>query len=90
MAVFAASQYRNLGRDRSSAREELKQAIDIWPSNPSIREFQQETTKLATAGSQGVQIFDDLYKRGDHRGIYDRRMDLGFALAEDGLRRHLC
>ncbi len=88
MAVFAASQYRNLG-DIDKARAELKQAIDIWPSNPSIREFQQETTKLATAGSQGVQIFDDLYKRGDHRGIYDRRMDLGFALAEDTARRPL-
>lgn len=86
MAVFAASQYRNLG-DIDKAREELAQAIEIWPSNPSIREFQQETTKLATAGSQGVQIFDDLYKRGDHRGIYDRRMDLGFALAEDASRR---
>ena len=88
MAVFAASQYRNLG-DIDKARAELQQAIDIWPSNPSIREFQQETTKLATAGSQGVQIFDDLYKRGDHRGIYDRRMDLGFALAEDSARRPL-
>ena len=88
MAVFAASQYRNLG-DIDKARAELQQAIDIWPSNPSIREFQQETTKLATAGSQGVQIFDDLYKRGDHRGIYERRMDLGFALAEDTARRPL-
>jgi len=88
MAVFAASQYRNLG-DIDKARAELQTAIDIWPSNPSIREFQQETTKLATAGSQGVQIFDDLYKRGDHRGIYDRRMDLGFALAEDTSRRPL-
>jgi tetratricopeptide (TPR) repeat protein len=88
MAVFAASQYRNLG-DIDKARAELRQAIDIWPSNPSIREFQQETTKLATAGSQGVQIFDDLYQRGGHRGIYDRRMDLGFALAEDPVRRPL-
>ncbi|MFT5826473.1 MAG: tetratricopeptide (TPR) repeat protein [Yoonia sp.] len=88
MAVFAASQYRNLG-DIDRARAELQTAIDIWPSNPSIREFQQETTKLATAGSQGVQIFDDLYKRGDHRGIYEHRMDLGFALAEDTARRPL-
>jgi len=88
MAVFAASQYRNLG-DIDKARGELQTAIEIWPSNPSIREFQQETTKLATAGSQGVQIFDDLYKRGDRRGIYERRMDLGFALAEDTERRPL-
>jgi tetratricopeptide (TPR) repeat protein len=88
MAVFAASQYRNLGQI-DQAREELRQAIDIWPSNPSIREFQLETTKLATAGSQGVQVFDDLYQRGDYRGIYARRMDLGFALAEDGVRRPL-
>jgi tetratricopeptide (TPR) repeat protein len=88
MAVFAASQYRNLG-NIDKAREELAQAIDIWPSNPSIREFQMETTKLATKGSQGVQVFDDLYQRGDHRAIYDRRMDLGFALAEDLERRPL-
>ncbi len=88
MAVFAASQYRNLG-DIDKARAELQTAIEIWPSNPSVREFQQETTKLATAGSQGVQIFDDLYKREDRRGIYERRMDLGFALAEDTQRRPL-
>lgn len=88
MSVFAASQYRNLGQI-DQAREELQQAIDIWPSNPAIREFQLETTKLATAGSQGVQVFDDLYERGDYRGIYERRMDLGFALAEDGVRRPL-
>ncbi|MFW5873970.1 MAG: tetratricopeptide repeat protein [Verrucomicrobiota bacterium] len=88
MAVFAASQYRNLG-DIDKAREELQQAIDIWPSNPSIREFQQETTKLATSGSKGVQVFDDLYEREDRRGIYERRMDLGFALADDAERRPL-
>ena len=88
MAVFAASQYRNLG-DIDRARQELQTAMEIWPSNPSIREFQRETTKLATAGSQGVQIFDDLYDRSDWRGIYERRMDLGFALAEDAQRRPL-
>ncbi|HAV14128.1 MAG TPA: hypothetical protein DCX06_11650 [Opitutae bacterium] len=88
MAVFAASQYRNLG-DIDKARAELQNAIDIWPSNPSIREFQQETTKLATAGSQGVQVFDDLYARKDARAIYERRMDLGFALSDDEVRQPL-
>ncbi len=88
MAVFAASQYRNIG-DIDQARGELQQAIEIWPSNPSIREFQRETTKMATAGSQGVQVFDDLYARGDSRAIYERRMDLGFALASDLDRKPL-
>ncbi|MFU8848773.1 MAG: hypothetical protein ACNA77_08665 [Opitutales bacterium] len=88
MAVFAASQYRNLGQI-DNARAELSQAIDIWPSNPAIREFQMETTKLATAGSQGVKIFDDLYARNDRRGIYERRMQLGFALADDAERQPL-
>ena len=88
MAVFAASQYRNLG-DIDKSRSELQTAIEIWPSNPAIRDFQQETTKLATSGSQGLQIFDDLYKRMDRRGIYERRMDLGFALADDPQRRPL-
>ncbi|NBB77839.1 MAG: hypothetical protein GVY36_00070 [Verrucomicrobia bacterium] len=88
MAVFAASQYRNLG-DIDKAREELQTALEIWPSNPSIREFQKETTLLATAGSQGVKVFDDLYEREDWRGIYERRINLGFALAEDDLRRPL-
>ncbi|PXA03086.1 hypothetical protein DDZ13_13530 [Coraliomargarita sinensis] len=88
MAVFAASQYRNTG-DIEKARGELMQAIEIWPSNPAIREFQMETTKLATAGSQGVQIFDDLYERNERRAIYDRRLELGFALAEDEERKPL-
>ena len=86
MAVFAASQYRNLG-DIDKAREELQTAITIWPSNPAIREFQSETTRLATAGSRGIQVFDDLFKRNDKRGIYERRMELGFALADDPMRK---
>jgi len=86
MAVFAASQYRNLGNIDKS-REELQRAIEIWPSNPSIRDFQQETTKLATSGAKGVQVFDDLYGRADWRGIFERRMELGFALAEDPDRK---
>ena len=44
---------------------------------------------MATAGSQGVVAFDDLYKRNDYRGIYENRMELGFALAEDPQRRPL-
>jgi tetratricopeptide (TPR) repeat protein len=71
------------------ARQELRQAIEIWPSNPAIREFQMETTKLATAGSQGVKVFDDLYQRNDRRAIYERRMELGFALSDDSERRPL-
>jgi hypothetical protein len=88
MAVFAASQYRNTG-EVEKARSELMQAIEIWPSNPAIREFQKETTKLATAGSQGVKIFDDLLKRNERRAIYERRMELGFALADDEERKSL-
>ena len=88
MAVFAASQYRNLG-DIDKARSELQTAIEIWPSNPAIRAFQQETTRMATAGSQGVIAFDNFYKRKDFRGIYENRMELGFALAEDADRRPL-
>ncbi|MGB0743501.1 MAG: hypothetical protein ACPGSB_03145 [Opitutales bacterium] len=88
MAVFAASQYRNIGQI-DQARAELAQAMQIWPSNPAIREFQMETTKLATAGSQGVQVFDDLYERNDRRAIYERRMELGFALSDDSQRKPL-
>lgn len=86
MAVFAASQYRNLG-DVEKARRELARAVEIWPGNPSVREFQKETTEMATAGSRGVRVFDDLYERGDYRAIYERRMELGFALSDDAERR---
>lgn len=86
MAVFAAAQYRNAG-DIKSAREELANAIQVWPTNPTIRDFQTETNRLATASSQGVQIFDDLLKRGDRRGIYANRMELGFSLANDDERK---
>ena len=86
MSVFAAAQYRNAG-DIKSAREELANAIKVWPTNPTIRDFQTETNRLATASSQGVQIFDDLLKRGDRRGIYTNRMELGFALANDNERK---
>jgi len=86
MAIFAAVQYRNLG-DIERAREELMQAIEIWPSNPAISEFKKETTKLATAETQGIRIFDDLYERNDRRGIYENRLQLGSALSEDAERK---
>lgn len=88
MAVFAASQYRNIGQI-DKARQELAQAIEIWPSNPAIRDFQMETTKLATASAQGVQVFDDLYGRSERRAIFERQMELGFALADDPQRKPL-
>lgn len=86
MAVFAAAQFRNAG-DIKSAREELENAMKLWPTNPTIIDFQTETNRLATASSQGVQIFDDLLKRGDRRGIYANRMELGFSLANDNERK---
>jgi len=86
MAVFAATQYRNSGQ-LDETREELMRAIEIWPSNPSITDFQRETTRLTSANSKGVSFFDDLFERSDRRGIYQRRMELGFALADDAPRK---
>lgn len=88
MAVFAATQYRNIGQI-DLARNELERAVKIWPSNPSIRKFQQETSRMATAGSQGEQIFDALIEQDDQRAIYERRMELIVALADDSQRRPL-
>ncbi len=87
-AVFAAAQYRNRGQIEQ-ARDELQRAIEIWPSNPSIRKFQTETSSMTDRGSQAVIAFDELRERGSDRDIYNRRMEFGVALSEDEERRPL-
>ncbi|MFP4673346.1 MAG: tetratricopeptide repeat protein [Opitutales bacterium] len=84
-AVFAAEQYRSQGNiDR--ARDELKRAIEIWPTNPRIREFQTDTTAMTNRRQQAVDAFDSLVEQGAERRIHERRNELGVALIDDDER----
>ncbi|MGJ3244131.1 MAG: hypothetical protein ACFE0O_14395 [Opitutales bacterium] len=81
-AVYAAIQYRDLGQVEQ-ARSELTRAIDIWPSNPRIREFQRETSELTSRGTQGIRLFDNLLAGEKWRDIFERRNELGLAVMND-------
>ena len=86
MAVFAARQYGGVG-NIDAVKEEMTKAAQIWPLNPAIKEFQTDAIQQTSSIARGVQVFDDLFKRGDRRGIYANRIELGFALANDEERR---
>ena len=84
-ALFAAMQHRSLGNvDKAEAA--FREAATIWPDNPRLREFQFEGAKLVDKFVQGKNLFDQLESRKDYRGIQDKALEFGVALAEDPIR----
>ncbi len=75
LAVFAAKEFLNLN-DIAAAREELQKAVEIWPMNPNILRFQEQSSR----GAQGEIAFADMVERQDWRAIFERRVELGQAL----------
>ena len=84
-ALFAAMQHRSLGNvDKAEAA--FREAATIWPDNPRLREFQFEGAKLVDKFVQGKTLFDQLDSRKDYRGIQEKALEFGVALAEDPTR----
>ncbi len=84
-ALFAAMQHRSLGNiDKAEAA--FREAAQIWPDNPRLREFQFEGAKLVDKFVQGKTLFDQLEGRKDYRAIQEKALEFGVALADDPSR----
>lgn len=78
-AVASAGLFRNTD-EPEKAQAELMKAIEIWPLNPDIKKFQDETFSMVKGTTQGLEDFDRLLEKGSYREIFDRRIELGAAL----------
>ncbi|MCW1925538.1 hypothetical protein OKA05_23470 [Luteolibacter arcticus] len=71
--------------DNDKAAQEIKNAMEVWPQNPKLAEFD----KLVEAGG-GMAIakndFDRLLNEQNYREIYRRQYELAPAIAGDAAR----
>ena len=81
-SISAAYQYREMGQ-LEDVKKSLQQAIEIWPSNPKIEQFQSDTNDLLSKSVKGTNDFDELLEREDYRAIFDRRNELGMSIGTD-------
>ncbi|MDA7518751.1 hypothetical protein N8522_02070 [Akkermansiaceae bacterium] len=69
-------------RDTEKAREEIQKAMEIWPQNPKLSEFD----KLVTAGGTMIAArndFDRLFSESNYREVVKRQYEFAPAIAGD-------
>ncbi|MDE0837099.1 MAG: hypothetical protein OSA84_12185, partial [Akkermansiaceae bacterium] len=74
-----------IGRDSDKAAEKIKQATEIWPTNPKLEEFRRLLTN-----SSGIVVarndFDRLLSEGNYREIAKRQYEFAPAIQGDATR----
>ena len=71
--------------DNAKASEEIKKAMEVWPQNPKLAEFDQ----LMEAGGSLVQAqndFDRLMSEKNYREIFKRQHEIAPAIKSDPAR----
>ena len=85
LALSAAQQVATTG-DYARAQELVEKSAQLWPLNPSIKNYSENMASQADMGTQAGVVFDDAFKRDDFRRIYERRAELAAAFLNDGVR----
>ncbi|MCS6243327.1 MAG: hypothetical protein H2172_05625 [Opitutus sp.] len=85
LALSAAQQVAATG-DYAKAQELVEKSAQLWPLNPSIKNYSENMASQADMGTQAGVVFDDAFKRDDFRRIYERRAELAAAFLNDGVR----
>jgi hypothetical protein len=85
LALSAAQQAAATG-DYSKAQELVEKSAQLWPLNPSIKNYSENMASQADMGTQAGVVFDDAFKRDDYRRIYERRAELAAAFLNDNIR----
>lgn len=85
LALSAAQQVAATG-DYAKAQELVEKSAQLWPLNPSIKNYSENMAAQADMGTQAGVVFDDAFKRDDFRRIYERRAELAAAFLNDGVR----
>ncbi len=85
MHVMAAKQAAALGK-AEEVKKSLAAAMEIWPLNPSIAEFNADLVGLASGASKYMQKFDELLARNNYREIVAEAPEYAIALRQDKVR----
>ena len=85
LALSAAQQVASTG-DYAKAQELVEKSAQLWPLNPSIKNYSENMASQADMGTQAGVVFDDAFKRDDYRRIYERRAELAAAFLNDSVR----
>ncbi|HTB62380.1 MAG TPA: hypothetical protein VK737_02230 [Opitutales bacterium] len=83
--VYAAEQAALVG-DSDRVTDSLQKATEMWPLNPEISTFSKSLRDHSNMANVGTGKFDDLLARGDDRGIFDARDEIGPAVYQDTVR----
>jgi hypothetical protein len=83
--VYAAEQAALVG-DTDRVTDSLQKATEMWPLNPEITTFSKTLRDHSNMATVGTSTFDDLVAKGDDRGIFDARDQIGPAVFQDPAR----
>ena len=82
MHVMAAKQAAALGKV-DDVKTSLAQAMQMWPLNPAISEFNKDLIGLASGATKYIQKFDDLLTRKNYREIVSEAPEYAIAFRQD-------
>lgn len=73
--------------DQKSATEALTAAVQVWPTNPRLKEFNVMTGKFADVKTQAVMDFDKLLGQKNYRQIFNDQGRYSAAVMDDTKRQ---
>ena len=85
MHVMAAKQAAALGKI-DDVKASLAQAMQAWPLNPAINDFNKDLVGMATGVTKYVQKFDELLARKNYREIVAEAPEYAIAFRQDSDR----
>ena len=85
MSIMMANNHLDAG-DVEKAREEIQKAMEVWPQNPKLAEFD----RLVDAGGSMIQLrndFDRLFAEKNYREVFKRQHELAPSIKNDSDRQ---
>lgn len=73
--------------DKATFEEELKQAADIWPTNPALTEVASTVFNRTDVQQRALVDFDQLVSQRNHRRIFEEQVRFIAATVNDSQRQ---
>jgi tetratricopeptide (TPR) repeat protein len=73
--------------DQKAATEALTAAVQTWPTNPRLKEFNEMTGRVADVKTQAVMDFDKLLGQKNYRQIFNDQGRYSAAVMDDTKRQ---
>ena len=72
--------------DKITLEAELKEAVEIWPRNPALKEFMDKMRDVSNPAEKALVDFDTLLSQHNYRQIFDDKMRFIAAVSLDPKR----